>query len=307
MTHFLQSTPWEAFQKSLGRKTIRESGKGWSYLAIFEKGSGNTRLYVPYGPTANDDEALKAAISSLKTHAHTAGATFLRIEPTLSTAPSLLVALGFKPVSYQQLNPARTQVIDLLATEDEILAQMSQNSRNLTRNYSKKGITIKTSHDPKDITILIDLLSGVASRNNITPHSDTYFKKQVEVLFPLEAATLYYAVFENKPIAAALVYDSGTTRYYAHAAADDTYRKLSAGTALVGQMILDAKGKGFTLFDLYGIAPENKPNHPWAGFTKFKQSFGGHVIDFAGAWDLPLKPLAYHLYRSYQKTRRILR
>lgn len=307
MTHFLQSTPWEAFQKSLDRKTIRESGKGWSYLAIVEKGSGNTRLYVPYGPNVDDGEALKAAISSLITHAHTEGATFLRIEPTLSTAPSLLVTLGFKPVSYQQLNPARTQVIDLLPSKDEILAQMSQNSRNLTRNYTNKGIVIHTSHDPKDITILTDLMKKVANRNGITPHSEAYFRKQAEVLFPLGAATLYYASYESKPVAAALVYDDDTARYYAHAAADDTYRRLSAGTALVGQMILDAKDKGLTVFDLYGIAPENEPNHPWVGFTKFKQSFGGHVVDFAGAWDLPLKPLAYRLYRNYQKTRRILR
>lgn len=307
MTHFLQSEAWKAFQKSLGRKTFRDQGDGWSYLAILEKGSGNTRLYVPYGPEVKDEKYLKAAIASLKDRAKAESATFLRIEPVSPVEPSTLRSWGFKPVSYQQLNPRRTQVIDLTPSSDEILSQMSQNSRNLTRNYANKGITIKSSVDPKDTTILTDLMKGVANRNRITPHSSSYFKKQTEVLFPLGAATLYYASFENNPIAAALVYDSETTRYYAHAATDDNFRKLSAGTALLGQMILDAKEKGLTSFDLYGIAPEDQPDHPWAGFTKFKQSFGGQPVDFAGAWDLPLKPLAYWLYRTYQTLRRIVR
>lgn len=306
MEHFLQSAAWEAFQKSLGRKTITESGTDWSYLAVVEKGMGNTRLYAPYGPEARYEKALEQAVTSLKQQALREGASFLRIEPT-HASPALLRKLGFKPVTYQQLNPARTQIITLAADKDEILAQMSQNSRNLTRNYSNKGITIKSSRDPGDITILTDLMHGVAQRNGITPHSENYFRKQAEALFPLEAASLYYATYENKPIAAALVYDSDNTRYYAHAAADDTYRKLSAGTALLGQIILDAKDKGLSYVDLYGIAPDSQPNHPWSGFTKFKQSFGGQAVDFAGAWDLPLKPIHYWLYRSYQTLRRMFR
>lgn len=307
MTHFLQSAAWEAFQKSLGRKTYRDQGDGWSYLAILENGASNTRLYTPYGPELENEKALNVAIASLKAYAKAENATFLRIEPVFPASSSTLKALGFKPVSYQQLNPSRTQVIDLSPSSEEILAQMGQNSRNLTRNYANKGITVKTSVNPNDISILTGLMTGVADRNGITPHSADYFKKQAEVLFPLEAATLYYATFEDKPIAAALVYDSESTRYYAHAAADDTFRKLSAGTALLGQMILDAKQKGLNSFDLYGIAPDNQPNHPWAGFTKFKQSFGGQPVDFAGAWDLPLKPASYLLYRTYQTLRRIVR
>lgn len=307
MGHFLQSAPWEAFQKRLGRQVITQHGDGWSYRAVLERGTGNTRLYTPYGPLAQDETSFKQAVNSLKADALAKKATFLRIEPTLPVSTSLLTSLGFRPVSYQQLNPARTQIIDLRPPKDEILAQMSQNSRNLTRNYAKKGITIKTSRDPHDVSIFTGLMTNVARRNGITPHSPGYFQKQAEILFPLDAATLYYATYDDKPIAAAIVYDSDTTRYYAHGAADDAYRKLSPGTALVGEMILDAKDKGLTSFDLYGIAPENQHNHPWAGFTKFKQSFGGHSVDFAGTWDLPLKPVQYWLYRTYQSLRRVLR
>lgn len=307
MQHFLQSAPWQQFQQAIGHHSVSASGDGWSYTAYLEKGAGNTRLYTPYGPTIDNAAVFPTALTSLKKAAKKHGATFLRIEPTYPVEPSQLRQYGFKPVTYQQLNPAHTLVINLAQSEEEILAQMSQNSRNLTRNYANKGLKIVESQEPEDITILTSLLRGVATRNNITPHSSSYFKKQAEVLFPLSAARLFYVIHEGKPIAAALVYDSPTTRYYAHAAADDAYRKLSAGTALVGHMILDAKARGLTQFDLYGIAPPDQPTHPWAGFTKFKKSFGGEVVSYGGTWDLPLKSIPYYGYRAYQTVRRRLK
>ncbi len=307
MASFLQSPAWQAFQQALGRTTYTDSGDDWSYLAVKESGTLNTRLYAPYGPVAESPEAFARAIASLETVGRQERATFLRIEPTSGVTAEQLRAHGWRPVTYQQLQPAHTQLIDLSQSRDDLLAQMSQNSRNITRNYHKKGVTIRTSRDPEDITVLTSLLSRVAGRNHITVHSDQYFRTQAETLFPLGAATLYIAELEGTPIAAALVYDSSDTRTYAHAAADDAHRKLSAGTALVGQMILDAKDAGLKEFDLYGIAPSDDPAHPWAGFTRFKKSFGGREVTYPGAWDLPLRPLAYWLYRAYQTVYRHLR
>ena len=307
MASFLQSPAWQSFQQKLGRKTFTNSGDGWSYLAIRESGTLNTRLYTPHGPECKTIEHLKEAILSLKDLAKEEKVTFLRIDPSIGVSADELRKLGFSPVTYQQLQPAHTQIIDLRQTPDEILAQMSQNSRNITRNYHKKGVTVRTSHNPEDITILTSLLSKVADRNHISAHNERYFRNQVEALFPTKTATLYIAEYEGAPIAASLIYDSSDTRTYAHAAADDTYRKLSAGTALVGQMILDAHAKGLTYFDLYGIADTDNPSHPWHGFTRFKKSFGGESVTRPGTWDFPINKHGYYLYRIYQTIYRKLR
>lgn len=307
MTSFLQSSAWRSFQESLGRTTYSDSGEDWSYLAIKESGTLNTRLYTPYGPVCADETSFDKALTSLKEIAKKESVTFLRVEPQNGITAEQLKARGFRPVTYQQLQPAHTQIIDLTQDYDAILAAMSQNSRNITRNYHKKGVTIRTSHTPDDITILTSLLARVASRNHITAHSDAYFRAQAESLFPTKAATLYIAEYEGTPIAASLIYDSDDTRTYAHAAADDTYRKLNAGTALVGQMILDAKAKGLSRFDLYGIADSDDPTHPWSGFTKFKKSFGGTPVTYVGAWDLPLNLAMYWLYHAYQSLRQMRR
>jgi lipid II:glycine glycyltransferase (peptidoglycan interpeptide bridge formation enzyme) len=304
MTHFLQSTAWAHFQESIGRKVFADSGKDWSYQAILETGRFNTRLYCPYGPHAETPAAFDEALASLKELAKKQRVTFIRIEPTGSATANNLQSHGLLRVTYNQLQPEHTQIIDLSADEADIIAAMNQNNRNLYRNYAKKGIEMHVSRNPKDITIFTDMMHSVAERNNIKAHSDSYFKAQAEALFPTGAAQLFYATLEGTPIATSITYDSDTTRYYAHASANDTYRKLSPGTALLAYMIIDAKRKGLSQFDLYGIAPTDDPTHRWAGFTKFKKSFGGTPFTYIGAWDLPVSRLGYFIYRLYQTASR---
>lgn len=305
--HFLQSKPWQDFQDQLGRQTFRLSGDGWELLAILERGTGNSRLYCPYGPYARDLAAFEQAIEALVKLGRDKKVTFLRIEPTNPKLSSWLRDHKWQKMNYQSLNPEHTRIIDLNQPEDSIVAQMDQPARNCYRNYRKKGLAVKSSDRPEDINIFLDLIHMVAERTGMRPHSDDYFKKQVAALFSAGAAKLWYAVYDKRPIAAALMYDSATTRYYAHAAANDSHelRKLNAGTALLSEAIIDAKQKQKITFDLYGVVPADSPSsHPWYGFSRFKRSFGGEDIDFAGTWDLPLKPLAYYAYRLYQTVRK---
>lgn len=302
--NFLQSDAWEQFQKSLGRQVFRDSGDDWSYLAILEKGRGNSRLYCPYGPTATTEKGLKLAIDSLKQLANRLNATFIRIEPT---DPSLLPYLStnkFQKVTYQSLNPEHTSLIDLSQDKQDMLQAMSQPVRNIYRNYHKKNFHVEKSQNPSDIGHFLKLIHQVSDRTGMQPHSDKYFTAQADALLPSSDASLWLAKFEDVTIAAAITYDSDDTRYYAHAAADlsPDLRKLNAATAIVAESIFDAKEQGLKTYDLYGIAPDDAPdNHPWKGFTKFKRSFGGTDYHHCGSWDLPIKPLAYRLYRWYQK------
>lgn len=305
MQHFLQSDAWRAFQEALGRRTFIGTGKGWHYMAVLETGRANTRLYCPYGPVCNSPEAFDGALASLLALAKTQGATFIRVEPTEGIDAAELKRRGFKRVTYNQLQPAQTQVITLAGkTAEDVLADMVPSTRNRYRNYQKKGMEIHESNDPADVELFLRFIKKVAKRTHLTPHSDDYFRMQVQALFPLGAGKLFYVTVDGQPAAASISFEGETTRSYAHAAADDDYRKLAPGTVLVAHMILDALAAGKERYDLYGIAPADDPHHPWAGFTKFKQQFGGEPVQYAGTWDLPVQPLVYYGYRSYQILRR---
>lgn len=304
--HFLQSTAWQAFQEALGRTTFRQSGDGWEFLAFLEHGTGNTRLHCPYGPTASSPEAFAAAIDALTQLARQQQVTFVRIESPSPEYNDTLTQLGWKRAAHIHINPERTSIVDLTQDEPQILTRMAQPVRSRWRNHQKKGMQIRQSTDPADIALFLRLIHEVSERTGMNPHSDAYYTTQAQTLFPLGAASLWYVTHNDVPIASAIFYDDDDTRYYAHAAASSNpeYRSLNAGTPLIAEALFDAKRRGLTRLDLCGIAPEGAPaSHPWAGFTKFKRSFGGDDLSYGGIWELPLQPAKYWLYRAYQKLR----
>ena len=310
MEHFLQTPLWGEVQRALGRTVVERAGSGWRYLATLERNALGAILYAPYGPVAETPEALRAALASLAGEAHRLGAMAVRVEPVEAPlgeeAAAGLRALGLTRAPSDQ-QPELTWVIDLRGDEKDILGAMKPTNRNLHRNIHKKGVTIRSSQDPAELEILLGFLRATAERGGFTPQSGSYLRTVAETLMPAGAASLWIAEFEGTPIAAALVYDTADTRTYAHAAIDDAHRRLSAGIPLVVALILDAKAKGLTWVDLWGVAPSDQPDHKWAGFSAFKKSFGGQEVSRPGTWDLPVNRARYAAYQGVRRARGVLR
>ncbi len=301
MEFFLQTQAWADVQASLGRRVHQQSGPGWSFLAVEEKNPAGKVLYAPYGPVASSPGAFDAALAALVDVARSCGAVFVRIEPTsaglaMPAAADELRRRGLQPAPVNQ-QPELSWVVDLDVDFKEVLAAMKPVNRNLYRNIHKKGVTFRTSQDPADIRILLNFLHMTARRNGFKPQSDEYLTQVAASLMPAGAATLFIAELHGGPIAAALAYDSADTRTYAHAALDDSHRKLSAGIPLLVTLMADAKDRGLKYVDLWGVAPADQPDHKWAGFSAFKKSFGGHEVAYPGTWDLPVKKLRYGAYQ----------
>lgn len=304
--HFLQSKHWQAFRRSRGIATIRRSGDGWEYLALLEPSTFLTRLYCPYGPTVRDEQALSDAITDLRAQAKHRRAGVLRIQPIGVTLDQVrAVAPTVRPIEYSQ--PTSTWLLDLSPSLDDLYAGMKQNTRNICRNYAKKGLSYRQSTDPADMTELVRLLKQVAQHNQIAIHNDGYFSAQAEVLLGDDSARLHFIDYKGTVIAAALTYQANGVVYYAHAAADHQHRPLGASTALLGELIVWAKHEGYHTFDFFGIAPTDEDDHPQAGLTRFKQSFGGYRYDYLPTMEIPLKRLRYGLYTLARRLYRIRR
>ncbi|MBH1980489.1 peptidoglycan bridge formation glycyltransferase FemA/FemB family protein [Candidatus Saccharibacteria bacterium] len=302
--HFQQSEAWQVFQESLGRKVFHRSGEGWEYRAILEPARfGLSRLYCPYGPTAETHRALRTALASLRALARSQNAAYVRIQP-LGTefTHEDMKRLGTHKIYYSQ--PAHTWCVDTTRSAEEIVADMKQNNRNLYRNYTKKDMSYKRSTKPADISRLTTLLHGVAAHNQISVHPDSYFIAQAKALMPIGAASLHFITYKKQTIAAALVYEDTNAHYYAHAAATQEYRKLGASTALLAAIIVDTHERGKQVCDLYGITTSENPDHKWAGFTRFKKSFGGYPQDLSETYEYPVKQLRHAAYRAARAIKR---
>lgn len=303
--HFLQSTAWENYQSLEHHQTFRIQGEHYEAFAILETTPIGNYLFCPYGPTLQPDKsgnlqpALESALSGLKELARKHHAFFIRIEPPYaSLSADALKSLGLK--KSHDLEPAHTWTIELIQPQEAILKAMRKSNVQYWQSSAKKGLTIRTSKNPEDITILSSLLRGVADKDHFTPQDESHLKNQLKAGF----ATLYFAEYQGQILAASLVYDYDGTRFYAHAATSDQERKLAAGTVLLVQMLLDAKNQGAHTFDFWGVTTSEDKNHPWYGFSRYKMSFGGELITYAGTWDLPLQ---VPKYRFYQVIRRLNR
>ena len=313
MANILQTPEWAQFQQSIGHRVVQAEGPGWHYLATVEGGRTGRYLYCPYGPEAESAEAFDRALADLVARARQERCWFVRVEPVnghpasgSESAEDSLRRRGLHR-SPRQVQPGHTQVVDLRKDAKDLLKDMKSTNRNLYRNIHKKGVSIERSKDPQDVRFLLAFLDDTAKRRNFNRQQDDYLRAAADSLMPVGAASLYLAKLEGEPIAASLVYDSEDTRTYAHAAMDREHRKLSAGIPLVVTMIMDAKEKGLTWFDLFGTAPEGAgPEHEWYGFTSFKKSFGGQPVSYPGTWDLPVFRAGYAAYSGVRAAREAL-
>ena len=297
--HFLQSALWQRVQQALGYEVLRARSPSWRWAGSIRSGRFPQYLYVPYGPTATGTyaEALHSVIARTRARA----LDFARVEPAgLDALPALSSA---RARSARSVQPRRTWVLDIGADEQTLRHGLEAGHRSRINAAPRRGIRVRCSRDPTDVGIFLDLQRRSAARTGFVGMPDGYHRTVASVLMPAGAAAVYVAETETSALAASVCYDFGRTRYYAHSASDpEQGRRMGAGPPLIWQMVLDARARGQTLFDFWGVTLDDDPLHPWAGFTRFKKAFGGRLVETAGTWELPVRRVRY---RAYSLARRL--
>ena len=295
-----QSREWEKLQQDLKETSFFKQAENYQYLAIKKSVPLGNYLYLPYGPVADTKEGIKLALKDLADLAKAENAIFIRVEPV---NPDHVNSLPKNSKKSHDLNPKETWMLDLEGTDEEFKSRLPSRLLRYYKNREKNGITIETSKNPDDIRHLLSLQKSLAKKKNISTFSENYLK--TELMQPF--ATLYLVKQDGNLLAAGLVFDHGETRYNLQGAQTDEGRKLHATGILTIQLINDAREKGLKKFDFWGIAPEGAPkNHPWAGFTNFKKTFGGYEVDHAGTYDIILSSTKYKSYQLLRKIRRLI-
>jgi len=62
-----------------------------------------------------------------------------------------------------------------------------------------------------------------------------------------------------------------------------------------------AKARGCEWYDLWGVAPDDVPDHPWRGITTFKRKFGGVRVALLPTLDYVYDAAAYQRYAAAQR------
>jgi lipid II:glycine glycyltransferase (peptidoglycan interpeptide bridge formation enzyme) len=323
---FLQSAMWGRFKSRFG-------WQAQSFIADWEHGGAKPLLvlsrriapgfgmaYIPWGPELPADfpdelrdKALVELASALRSFLPRSTA-FIRFDPPWEirngmSNPDSLSHSSFKRAS-ADIQPPDTVLIDLTLSPNDILAAMKPKWRYNIGLAEKHGIIVsETGVD--GIDDFYQLLSETAARDGIAIHNIEYYRALFEeckiTVPPLPAIHLYTATHENDILAAIVVLFRGKEATYLYGASSNVKRNLMAPYALQWKAMQDAHASGCTVYDLFGIPPNEDPNHPMAGLYRFKTGFGGKIIHRPGSWDYPCKPLLYTLFKQAEHLRKKIR
>ena len=294
--HPLQSTYWEEF-RSKRQPVSRVNGTlvVWTKVAYTPWSFG----YVPMGPLPTSEDVEMLAVLGREKNA-----IGIRIEPNVKQPESLTPqfnVLNKSLRSGRNLFKKKTIILDLTKSEEDILKGMHPKGRYNIKVAEKHGVVVRSSQRGEDFEKFLDLMfGGTAKRQKIYAHGKNYHRQLWESL-KNKLAHLFVAEYEGEIITADLIFKHGEGIYYAYGASALEHKEVMAPTLLLWEIAKWGKTQKCKFFDLWG-AEDGK------GFSRFKEQFGGEIVELAGSYDLPINSWLYTLFRVVEEIRwKILR
>jgi len=285
---------------------------------------GANVMYAPKGPLLSDwgHEVLRVRVlQDLKKIAHQAKAIFIKIDPDVVVGRGVpgqegseedplgadihteWQAMGWR-FSPDQIQYRNTVLVDLTATEDDILGRMKSKTRYNIRLASRKGVTVRVG-DQEDLGMLYKMYAETSLRGGFAIRGEEYYRSVWEIFAPsgvevcpgsAPIAEPLIAEVEGEAVAGAVVFRFGQRAWYLHGMSAVTQREKMPAHLVQWEAMRWAKEAGCTVYDMWGAPNVFEENDPMWGVYRFKRGFGGEVSRTIGAWDLPLRPRLYNLY-----------
>jgi lipid II:glycine glycyltransferase (peptidoglycan interpeptide bridge formation enzyme) len=270
------------------------------YLARAVPGLGEL-WYAPKGPGVATAAQLQAVLANFKAPR----AFMLKLEPDLeaeTTSRAELEKLGLVKAKFDLQWNRHTVVIDLRPSEDDILAGFKQKTRYNIRLAERKGVKVRPVElTEANITQMYDLMLAVQARAGFYMRSREYLAQFWQMHTEAGRGQLFFATYEGQVLAGVFALYEGKQGLYKDGGSLRDHSELQAPYLLQWEVMRWLKARGYREYDLHGTPPHDRlddRSHPLAGLAQFKTGFNpGHLAEYVGVYDLPLKPLQYELWQ----------
>lgn len=319
VSHPLQSWEWGEFRKKTNVKVER--------VGVFNKSKitsafqitfhpipyfSQTVGYLPKGPMPDEEQ-----LAVIKELGEKHNALFVKLEPNIAQpvgTPSahedisrFLVDQGAVPG--RPLFTKYTFQLDLRQSEEKLLANLKSKTRYNVNVAIKKGVKVYENTTYEGMEEYIKILQETTKRQGFYAHSPEYFRTLWQNLGKSGNLRIFNAVYDNTILVSWVMFMFNGVLYYPYGASRNVHRDAMASNLMMWEMIRFGKAQGCHSLDMWGsLGPEPNKSDAWYGFHRFKEGYGGELMEFVGTFDFVLQPTWYKLFRITESVRwRLLR
>lgn len=291
--------------------------------------------YIPRGPAVmhgsrTGEGAERAFWQGVHRAAKKRGAIFLKVEPNIELGEQTtradvdrkMQALGFQTSG--RLQPARTIVLDLDKSEDDLLKAMKPKTRYNLRLAGRRGVIVRRAETLDDLRAFYRSLEVTGERDEFGIHTFPYYEHLWKVFGPQGDNSALVLLAEHPdeqeraegPVAGLLALKFGREAIYMYGASANRGREHMPTYLLQWEAIRWAREQGCTVYDFWGIpdAPADEdsestgsdavsPTNTRSGLRGvywFKKGFGGREIEYPGAYDYVYNRVGYMLWMRWR-------
>jgi peptidoglycan pentaglycine glycine transferase (the first glycine) len=279
-------------------------------------------LYAPKGPLMDwtNESLRKRVLDDLQSFVKKQGAIFLKIDPDVvlgrgvpqgedevgensgQAVRSDLRRRGWVESS-DQIQFRNTVIVDLSASEEDILMRMKQKTRYNIRLAQKKGVAVRVGKS-EDLGMLYRMYAETSVRDGFVIRDEEYymtvwklFMQERSSTFDLRPSTIpLIAEVDGEPVAAIFLFMFAGRAYYVYGMSRSVHREKMPTYLLQWEAMKFAKARGCLTYDLWGAPDVFDENDSLWGVYRFKEGLGGEVVRTLGAYDFAPNKFWYAMY-----------
>ncbi|HEY8657064.1 MAG TPA: peptidoglycan bridge formation glycyltransferase FemA/FemB family protein [Candidatus Limnocylindria bacterium] len=306
--HLLQLSGWAAVKAATGwtarRFVIADAGSakpvGVAQVLLRSLPLGLSIAYAPRGPLVASEDLPDAIVALARALAAQRCASLL-CDPEEADAPSVhtaLAAQGIRPAGIF-VQPRRTLLLDLRPPPEELLGAMKKKTRQYIHKAERAGVVTEGTDD---LDRYLAVLRRVAARDRFALHDRAYFQ-QIRSAFG-DGVHLTIARVGNDDVGALLVVRRGDRAWEMYGGWSGEHADARPFYLLKWRSISRMRELGAIRYDMWGLTEHGVSadrsvanDDPLAGVEQFKVGFGGDIVSWIGAVDVPVRAALYPLWR----------
>jgi peptidoglycan pentaglycine glycine transferase (the first glycine) len=294
---FLSSWEWYSLQEKSNKKVFRF----WIYrneiligVIPFIKNEAKRWIYIfcPHTPLILEKYSFFEVLEQIKNEIVTfwkkEKANFIRLNSpvqNLKENKKRFEKLGFINAPMHE-HAEDTHLLDLNKTEDKLLQNIKKKDRYYINRAIKEWVDVIKGNNKKQREILTNMHIEHSKKVWYHPFSKKFIDSLYEVFS--DNITTISTKYEWKIESILMTIRFWKTCVYYIATSDITNHKFSPNYLCQWEAIKQAKKDWCSIYNFWGISPDNNPKHPIAWVTKFKKKFWGYDYSLLHAQDLPL-------------------